>query len=61
MPSISARRLSAALADFGAKVRQAIESTAREGDAGTSDLLTGISRDVDKHLWLLEAHLQAEH
>lgn len=54
------RALSAALADFGARVRQGIESTASDGDAGTSDLLTGISRDVDKHLWLLEAHLQAE-
>ena len=52
--------LSAALADFGAKVREDIDSTGRYGDAGTADLLTGISRDVDKHLWLLEAHLQAE-
>lgn len=48
-----------ALADFGAKVREDIDSTGRYGDAGTADLLTGISRDVDKHLWLLEAHLQA--
>ncbi len=54
------RALSAALADFGAKVRQGIDSTGGYGDAGTADLLTGVSRDVDKHLWLLEAHLQAE-
>jgi DNA-binding ferritin-like protein len=26
----------------------------------TADLLTGISRDVDKYLWFLEAHLQAK-
>jgi starvation-inducible DNA-binding protein len=52
--------LSAALADFGAKVRQGITVTSEWGDADTSDLLTGISRDVDKHLWLLEAHLQAQ-
>jgi starvation-inducible DNA-binding protein len=52
--------LSAALADFGAKVRQGINATGEWGDADTADLLTGISRDVDKHLWLLEAHLQAE-
>jgi starvation-inducible DNA-binding protein len=54
------RALSAALSDFGAKVRQGIDSTGSYGDAGTADLLTGISRDADKHLWLLEAHLQAE-
>jgi starvation-inducible DNA-binding protein len=54
------RALAAALADFGAKVRQGIDSTGSYGDAGTADLLTGISRDVDKHLWFLEAHLQAE-
>jgi starvation-inducible DNA-binding protein len=54
------RALSAALADFGAKVRRGIDTTTSYGDAGTADLLTGISRDVDKHLWLLEAHLQAE-
>ena len=34
--------------------------TAEWGDADTSDLLTGISRDVDKYLWFLEAHLQAK-
>lgn len=54
------RALSSALADFGGKVRQGIDSTGSYGDAGSADLLTGISRDVDKHLWLLEAHLQSE-
>lgn len=52
--------LSAALADFGAKVRAGIEETGKWGDADTADLLTGISRDVDKYLWFLEAHLQAK-
>jgi len=28
------------------------------GDADTADLFTGISRDLDKYLWFLEAHLQ---
>jgi DNA-binding ferritin-like protein len=28
-------------------------------DAGTSGKFTAVSRDVDKHLWFLEAHLQA--
>jgi len=51
--------LSAALADFGAKVRSGIEATARLGDAGSSDLFTQISRETDKDLWFLEAHLHA--
>jgi starvation-inducible DNA-binding protein len=51
--------LSGALADFGRKVRKGIEETGNWGDADTADLLTGISRDVDKYLWFLEAHLQA--
>ena len=29
------------------------------GDAETADLYTDASRSVDKHLWFLEAHLQA--
>jgi starvation-inducible DNA-binding protein len=49
--------LSAVLADFGAKARAAIDESARFGDAGTSDLFTGISRETDKNLWFLEAHL----
>ena len=50
--------LSAALADFGAKARAAIDSAARLGDADSADLFTGVSRDIDKYLWFLEAHLQ---
>jgi starvation-inducible DNA-binding protein len=49
--------LSSAVADFGAKVRKAIDEAARAGDADTSDLFTGISREIDKDLWFLEAHL----
>jgi starvation-inducible DNA-binding protein len=52
--------LSAALADFGAKVRKGIDETAKLGDADTSDLFTGISRETDKYLWFLEAHLHAK-
>jgi starvation-inducible DNA-binding protein len=50
--------LSERLAAFGKKVRAAIESADKAGDAGTADLFTQISRDVDKYLWFLEAHLQ---
>jgi starvation-inducible DNA-binding protein len=38
-------------------VRKAIDDSARAGDADTSDLFTGMSREVDKDLWFLEAHL----
>ena len=49
--------LASVLADFGRKVRAAIDESAKLGDAGTSDLFTGISRETDKSLWFLEAHL----
>jgi len=52
--------LAAALARFGKAVRKAIDETGKAGDADTSDLFTGISRDADKTLWLVEAHLQAD-
>jgi starvation-inducible DNA-binding protein len=52
--------LSTALAEFGKKVRKGSDETGDWGDADTADLLTGISRDVDKYLWFLEAHLQAK-
>ena len=52
--------LAGALARFGKSVRKAIDETGKAGDADTSDLFTGISRDADKSLWLLEAHLQAD-
>lgn len=48
--------LATVLADFGKKTRAAIDESAQLGDAGTSDLFTGISRETDKNLWLLEAH-----
>jgi starvation-inducible DNA-binding protein len=38
--------------------RAAIDTAAEAGDVSTSDLFTGISRDLDKHLWFLEAHVQ---
>jgi starvation-inducible DNA-binding protein len=39
-----------------ASVRKAIDKTDALGDADTADLLTGVSRDLDKALWMLEAH-----
>lgn len=37
-------------------VREAITAADKLRDVGTADLLTGVSRDLDKGLWLLEAH-----
>jgi starvation-inducible DNA-binding protein len=48
------------LATYGAAVREAIEVTDSElGDMDTSDLFIEISRSIDKHLWFVEAHVQA--
>jgi starvation-inducible DNA-binding protein len=50
--------LSTQLSVFGKAVRAAIDDTDKLGDADSADLFTGISRDVDKYLWFVEAHLQ---
>ena len=52
--------LSSALAGFGKQVRVAIDHAQELRDADTADLLTEISRGVDKHLWFVEAHLQGK-
>lgn len=52
--------LSSALASFGTSVRQSISKSNELGDADTTDLFTEVSRGVDKWLWFVEAHLQAE-
>lgn len=51
--------LSTALADFGKKVRKDIDASDELGDADTADLFTNISRNIDKLLWFVEAHIQA--
>ena len=52
--------LSSALADFGGKVRAAIDAADGRGDKATADLFTEISRQVDKDVWFLEAHLHSD-
>ena len=52
--------LAGAVADFGRKVRSAIDEAQAFGDADTADLFTEVSRATDKQLWFLEAHLHAE-
>lgn len=51
--------LSSALADFGKRVRTGIDDASELGDQDTADLFTEISREIDKQLWFVEAHLQA--
>jgi starvation-inducible DNA-binding protein len=50
--------LSTQLSVYGKAVRSAIAETDELGDADTADLFTQISRETDKYLWFLEAHLQ---
>ena len=50
--------LSDALAAFGRTVRVGIEEMNELEDAGSADILTEISRGVDKWLWFVEAHQQ---
>jgi starvation-inducible DNA-binding protein len=47
------------LAAFGAVARAAIDESDELGDQDTADLFTEVSRAIDKHLWFVEAHLQA--
>lgn len=49
--------LAASLAQFGKLARGDIDSAAGDGDADTADLFTQVSRETDKLLWFLEAHL----
>lgn len=49
--------LSNAIAAFNASARAAIDETDDLGDAVTADMLTGITRGLDKQLWFVEAHV----
>lgn len=47
-----------ALAAFAKTARQAIDDTDDADDEVTSDLMTQVTRETDKMLWFVEAHLQ---
>jgi starvation-inducible DNA-binding protein len=46
------------LAAYGKLARAAIDAADEAGDKDTADLFTGVSRQIDKDLWFIEAHLQ---
>jgi starvation-inducible DNA-binding protein len=50
--------LSTALASFGRVCREGIDRLNDLGDADGADILTEVSRGVDKWLWFVEAHQQ---
>jgi starvation-inducible DNA-binding protein len=49
--------LSDRFANLALSMRAAIDTTDEWGDKDTADLCTEISRELDKSLWFLEAHL----
>ena len=51
------KALTSRYAALAKTVREGIDATDEAGDADTADLLTGLSRQLDKALWMLEAHL----
>lgn len=53
MPGLDVHRLVAAIRDSTTRAEEA-------GDRGTADLLTGQVRELDKALFLLEAHVVTE-
>ena len=46
-------------AALAASTRTAIDIADGVGDKSTADLFTEVSRDLDKALWFLEAHVQS--
>lgn len=52
--------LSDALSQFGRTARMGIEEMDELGDADSADILTEVSRGIDKWLWFVEAHQQSD-
>jgi starvation-inducible DNA-binding protein len=48
-----------AMADLAATTRNAADLAEEHHDMDTNDMFIEVSRDLDKWLWFLEAHLQA--
>jgi starvation-inducible DNA-binding protein len=52
--------ITSSIAAFGKLTRRAVDQSAAWKDTATADLFTEVTRDLDKHLWFLEAHLQGK-
>jgi starvation-inducible DNA-binding protein len=52
--------LANALATAGKTIRASIDQADELGDKDTADVFTEVSRELDKNLWFVEAHVQAE-
>lgn len=52
--------MAAAVAHVVRGVREAIAQAAELGDQATADLFTEVTRGLDRQLWMVESHLQAE-
>lgn len=56
----SVETLSERYAALAATTREAIEKADKLGDMDTADIFTEVSRNLDKSLWFLEAHIQVK-
>jgi starvation-inducible DNA-binding protein len=56
----SSQMLADRYANLAHSTRQGIDQATEAGDMDTADLLTEVSRGLDKSLWFLEAHTQEE-
>lgn len=54
------RAMLGSLTAVAKSVRADIRHADEHGDLDTADLLTGLSRTLDKWVWFVESHLQAE-
>ena len=52
--------VSKAISTLGRDARKTIDQAGELGDADTADIFTEISRGLDKWLWFVEAHSQAD-
>ena len=51
------KAIAAVLGQFSKTTRMDIEASTALGDADTADVFTELSRETDKQLWFVEAHL----
>jgi starvation-inducible DNA-binding protein len=49
--------MASALAAFGRTARLAIDEMGELDDAGSADIMTEVSRGIDRRLWMVEAHI----